>query len=151
VVVLLLLGMLVRYFATRTQSHAAQAPAASTGAPPAEKTQNGSDGSAASPADSLSSDASSPESRKLVLKIEAGKATGATVTADGQVVFAGTFIAGQSRTFQTDNEFDVAADDAGALLLQLNNQTLAPIGPPGQSGKVTLTRRNLKPSAGGND
>jgi cytoskeletal protein RodZ len=92
-----------------------------------------------------------PATDRLVLKIEAGKATGATVTADGQVVFGGTFIAGQSRTFQAESEFEVAAEDAGALLLQLNNQTLAPIGPPGQSGKVTLTRRNLKPSAGGDD
>jgi len=31
----------------------------------------------------------------------------------------------------------------------LNGKTLAPIGPPGKAGKVTLTREALKGAAGG--
>jgi len=86
---------------------------------------------------------------KLVLKIEAGKATNVTVTSDGRAAFDGSFIPGQGRVFEAETQFDVAAEDAGALLLQLNGKTLAPIGPPGHSGKVTLTRRTLESAAGG--
>ena len=68
---------------------------------------------------------------------------------DNQVVFDGSFIAGQSRTFEAEKRFDVSAQDAGALLLQLNGKTLAPIGPPGLSGNVTLTHRILESVAGG--
>ena len=45
----------------------------------------------------------------------------------------------------------ISAKDAGALLLELNDQTLAPLGPPGQPGDLTLTRSNLKPASGGSD
>jgi hypothetical protein len=49
------------------------------------------------------------------------------------------------------NAIYIAAKDAGALLLELNGQTLAPLGPPGQPGDLTLTRSNLKPTRGGSD
>jgi transcriptional regulator with XRE-family HTH domain len=87
----------------------------------------------------------------LELKIEAGKETTLSVSADGSIVFAGSMIAGQSRTFTAQNAIDVSANDAGALLLELNGQTLAPLGPPGQPGNVTLTRSDLKPTSGGAD
>ena len=87
----------------------------------------------------------------LELKIEAGKETTLSVSADGSVVFAGSMIAGQSRTFTAQSAIDVSANDAGALLLELNGQTLAPLGPPGQPGNVTLTRSDLKPTSGGAD
>jgi hypothetical protein len=45
----------------------------------------------------------------------------------------------------------ISAKDAGALLLELNGQTLAPLGPPGQPANLTLTRSNLKPARGGSD
>jgi cytoskeleton protein RodZ len=90
-----------------------------------------------------------PASDMLQLKIEAGKATTLSVSADGKTVFAGRIIAGQNRTFSAQMNFDVEARDAGALLLELNGRTLAPIGPPGRPGKVTLTRQDASPSAGG--
>lgn len=90
-------------------------------------------------------------SAPLRLKIEAGKTTAMTVTADGSKVFDGSIIAGENRTFEAQNRFQVTARDAGALLLELNGHTLAPIGPPGRSGKVTLTRRDLKSATGGPD
>ena len=84
----------------------------------------------------------------LQLKIEAGKGTSLKVSADGNRVFDGSIIAGQSREFAAQVAFRVQAQDAGALLLELNGQVLAPIGPPGRSGEVVLTRADLK-SAGG--
>jgi cytoskeleton protein RodZ len=87
----------------------------------------------------------------LELKIEAGKATTLSVSADGSKIFEGDIIAGQSRTFTAQEAIDISAKDAGALLLELNGQTLAPLGAPGQPGNVTLTRSDLKPSGGGAD
>lgn len=87
----------------------------------------------------------------LELKIEAGKETSVTVSADGSKVFEGSMIAGQSRTFMAQNAIYISAQDAGALLLELNGQTLAPLGPPGQPADLTLTRSDLKPAGGGAD
>ena len=101
------------------------------------------------PASAVPYGAAPPSTDKLVLKIEAGKATTMAVTADGISVFEGIMIPGQHRTFEAQDQFDVAAGAAGALVLQLNGQMLAPIGPPGSSGKVTLTRRDLREGAGG--
>ena len=69
---------------------------------------------------------------------------------DGAKAFDGSIIAGQSRTFTARDDIDISANDAGALLLELNGQTLAPLGPPGQPGTATLTRSDLKPAGGAN-
>jgi len=61
------------------------------------------------------------------------------VLADGVKLFDGKIQAGSSLTFEAIDEFEVSAHDAGTLLLELNGQTLPPIGPPGKSGKITLT------------
>ena len=83
------------------------------------------------------------------LKIEVGKKTQVTVNADAKRVFAGTMKAGEYHTFSAKSRFDVSAKDAGALQLEMNGKTLAPIGPPGRAGKVTLTRDALKGASGG--
>jgi cytoskeletal protein RodZ len=93
----------------------------------------------------------SDTSRALELKVEAGKETAVSVSADGSKVFEGSMIAGQSRTFTAQDAIDISAEDAGALLLELNGQTLAPLGPPGQRGNATLTRGDVKPTGGGAD
>ena len=56
-----------------------------------------------------------------------------------------------SVTFMAQAAIYISAKDAGALLLELNGQTLAPLGPPGQPANLTLTRSNLKPASGGSD
>ena len=85
----------------------------------------------------------------LNLKIEAGKNTKVTVQADSDPVFDGTMKAGEDHSFTAKDRFDVSARDAGALQLELNGKTLAPIGPQGQAGKVTVTREALKDTLGG--
>lgn len=106
---------------------------------------------ATSAALAASASPSATETHGLELKIEAGKETSLSISADGSKVFEGSMIAGQSRTFTAQNAIDISAKDAGALLLELNGQTLAPLGPPGQPGNVTLTRGDLKPTGGGAD
>jgi len=83
------------------------------------------------------------------LKVEAGKKTKVTIEADTDQIFNATMKAGENHIFSAKDRFDVSARDAGALLLELNGKTLAPLGPPGKSGKVTLTREALKGAAGG--
>jgi cytoskeleton protein RodZ len=84
----------------------------------------------------------------LKLKIEAAKTTQVTVEADDRRIFDGPITAGENRTFRARQKFVVSTDDSGALVLQLNGETLAPIGPPGRAGKIILSRVSLKGAAG---
>ena len=137
----------------RSEGHGAPSGVSVPGDPqaaiPSRSTQNVAGTSAAALAASASTSGSAYLG--LELKIEAGKETSISVSADGSKVFEGSIIAGQSRTFTAQNAIDISAKDAGALLLELNGQTLAPLGPPGQPGNVTLTRSDVKPSGGGAD
>jgi hypothetical protein len=120
-----------------TGSSLSSAPAAVNGAP-------------IQPADSPSTSAPASLPADLFeLKIEAGKKTKVTVNADANRVFSGTMKPGENRTFSAKDRFEVSAKDAGALLLEMNGKTLAPIGPPGHAAKVTLTRDALKGAPGG--
>lgn len=89
------------------------------------------------------------DSAPMTLKIEAGKATRVTVESDGKSVFDDVMSAGENQTFHAKQKFHVEALDSGALLLELNGETLAPLGPPGQAGEITLTRDALKAPSGG--
>ena len=71
--------------------------------------------------------------------------------ADGKTVFDEMLNAGQTKSFQAQDQFEVSAGDSSALLLELNGQVMPPIGTPGQPGRITLSRKDLKRSAGGPD
>jgi len=81
----------------------------------------------------------SPAAERFELKIEALKKTNVTVVVDNDVAFDGKMKAGENQSFSATDHFQVSADNAGALHLELNGKALAPIGPSGQEGKVTLT------------
>ncbi len=85
-----------------------------------------------------------------MLKIEAGRATTVKVSIDGHKSFQGKTAAGGSKTFQANQVFYVTARDAGGVLLELNGQTLPPLGPQGHSGSIRLTRETLKSQDGTN-
>jgi cytoskeleton protein RodZ len=88
---------------------------------------------------------------RFELKVEAGGTTRVTVEADSHRVFEGTMKAGEDRFFTARDKIQISAGDAGALLLELNGKTLAPMGPPGHEGKTTFTRESLKGTSGGGD
>jgi cytoskeleton protein RodZ len=105
---------------------------------------------AATSTDSASSAASaSPSADQLELKIEVGKRTKVTVVADQDMVYDGTMKTGENHFFNASDHIQVTARDAGAVHLFLNGKSLAPLGPTGKSGKVTLTRDDLKGAQGG--
>ncbi len=135
-----------------------QAPAEPAALPPAPSaTAPATDvpaGTPPGPADSGAAATSAPvpasdPTAPLKLKIEAGKTTSVRVLADGVQLFDGMIFAGSSQKFEAIDNFQVAARDAGALMLQLNGQTLPPIGPPGKPGTVTLTYDSLAKMTGG--
>ena len=142
------------YAARRAQRSSEPRVAVAPPVPPAPSADSGLVETTASPGEGPAqggpADGAAPANGMLGLKIEAGKATALTVTADGVKVFDGSVIAGQSRSFEARAEFKVAVQDAGAILLQLNGQTLPPAGPPGRPGNVTLTQRDLKTAGGTN-
>jgi cytoskeletal protein RodZ len=88
---------------------------------------------------------------ELRLTVGAEKETYLTVTADNRLVFAGAILAGERRSFGAKDAVSVETQDAGAIRLELNGQALAPIGPSGQPGKLTLGRRDLRSQPGGHD
>ncbi len=84
----------------------------------------------------------------LELKVEAGRTTTVTVTADGQVLFDGRLRAGESRRFQAREQLEITVSNPSDVLLELNGQTLPPLGPPGAPATATLTRTDVKPTGG---
>ncbi len=93
---------------------------------------------------------SQPPARAEILKLkaEAGKPAQIKIVADGTTVFAGRLTPGQSQAFQAHEKFEVSASESSAILLELNGQTVPPLGPPGQPGNITLTRNDLKKTPG---
>src|SRR5579863_7025892 len=109
-------------------------------------------GTPAAATDSASATAPvSPPTDFFELKIAASKRTKVTIVADNDVVYDGSMKPGENHFFSAMDHFQVSAKDAGVLHIELNGKTMAPIGPAGQAGKITLTRDALKgPSGGGN-
>jgi hypothetical protein len=56
---------------------------------------------------------------------------------------------GNVMRFDARDSLEISTSESSALLLELNGQTVAPIGLPGQSGSIKLTQKDLKSAAGG--
>jgi cytoskeletal protein RodZ len=101
------------------------------------------------PASGAASATTADPTQVLTLKVQARKAANVKVSADGKIVFDGAVGPGDSRQFDAQSQFDVSASDSSAITLDLNGQALSAVGSPGQSGSVTLTRKDLKTAVGG--
>lgn len=87
--------------------------------------------------------ASSTASIPLQLSVFSSETVHVSVIADGQNLFDGDLSAGQTLRFDARNEFIVSAANSSAVLLELNGQTMPPLGAPGASGKMVLTQKDL--------
>jgi cytoskeleton protein RodZ len=85
----------------------------------------------------------------IVLKIEAGKNARIRVSADHHRMYAGHISAGETKRYRARNIFEISSSDSGAVLIELEGQTMPPLGPSGQPGRATFTRRDLGAAAGG--
>jgi transcriptional regulator with XRE-family HTH domain len=90
-----------------------------------------------------------PEGAPLDLSVSTSASTRVRVVADGALLLDGEMPAGQNRRFTAKDRFEVTAADSSAVLLELNNQVMPPIGAPGASGTITLSRKDLKQAFGG--
>jgi hypothetical protein len=99
----------------------------------------------------LASSVAGPGAREpevLELRVEVSRATEVSVTADGKSLFQGRMARGESRTFKALDRFEVSAKNSFALVLELNGQSMPPVGQPDSPGSVTLTRKDLKKAPG---
>ncbi|MGB2626265.1 MAG: helix-turn-helix domain-containing protein [Candidatus Acidiferrum sp.] len=71
------------------------------------------------------------------------------VVADGQVIADEDFPSGANRHFPANEQFEVVASNAGAVLLELNGQAMPPLGTLGASGTIAVSRKDLRPSQSG--
>ena len=85
----------------------------------------------------------------LEMKIEAGKDARIRVFADRHRMYAGHISAGETKRYRARNTFEIFSSDSGAVLIELEGQTMPPLGPSGQPGRATFTRRDLEAGAGG--
>jgi transcriptional regulator with XRE-family HTH domain len=85
----------------------------------------------------------------LTLSLRASNLAQVRVMADGKLVFEGSIKAGETKQFGAQNIFEISASDAGSVRLELNGQPTAAMGSAGQPGRVTLTAKDVKSSAGG--
>ncbi len=86
---------------------------------------------------------------QLDLKISVGSPTSVSVFSDGKNVYEGRMTTNENKLFHAKESFEISASNSTAVLLEMNGQTMPPIGSPGQPGKLTLTRADLKKQAGG--
>jgi cytoskeleton protein RodZ len=84
----------------------------------------------------------------LDLKLSAAKAAEVKVVADGKPLFAGHMDARQVYRFTAVDTLEVSSSESSAIVLELNGQTVAAGGQPGQPSVVTLTQKDLKTAGG---
>ena len=104
---------------------------------------------AGSVANGTTSTAAAASVGTLALKLEVIKKTKVMVNGDGRVLVSRSLSPGDTRTFQANDHFDVAAKDPGAVRLELNGQVQPPLKASSGRWNVTLNQDSLKKSAGG--
>ncbi|HKM67214.1 MAG TPA: helix-turn-helix domain-containing protein [Candidatus Acidoferrum sp.] len=153
-VLLLLAGIIYGgiYAWRRFAKHPIASPSASTAPPAASASQN-----ATAPPTADSTSPSLPAANPLNaaefpldLSISASTLTHVTVQSDGSLVLDADIRPGENRHFSAKTQFVVTAADSSAVLLELNGEAMPPVGAPGTSGTITLTRKNLRQAPGGN-
>jgi cytoskeletal protein RodZ len=107
--------------------------------------------SAVAPANPPAGGETAPPPVPLDLHLSLSAPTRLRILADGKLVLDEKLAAGDDRHFPANEEVVVTADNSSAVLLELNGQTMPPLGAPGASGTITLSRKDLRPSSSGNN
>lgn len=85
----------------------------------------------------------------LQLVVRASAPTEVRVVADGKALLDGKIAMNEEKRFGARDGFEISASDAAAVQLELNGQPLPKMGAARQSGRITLTAKDVKSSAGG--
>jgi hypothetical protein len=127
-----------------------QDPSAEPAAPPAPAPSSPASSdpnlAAGTPVGALTPPAADP----LDLSVSTSAATRVRISADDKLVLDEELPAGATRHFAATDHFAVSAADSSAVLLELNHQVMRPLGPPGASGTMVLSKNDLRPANGGN-
>jgi cytoskeleton protein RodZ len=91
----------------------------------------------------------SPSTVSLDLAVSTSAATRVRILADGKILLDAELPAGETRHFSANQQFEVTAADSSAVLLELNGQAMPPVGTPGASGTIVLSRKDLRQASGG--
>jgi cytoskeleton protein RodZ len=86
----------------------------------------------------------------LDLSVSTSAATRVRVLGDDKLLFDGELPAGVNRHFVANDHFEITAADSSAVLLELNHQVMRPLGPPGASGTMVLSSKDVRQQASGN-
>lgn len=135
-----------RHFARRPSVQQTSAATVPPFAQPAAQVQPVGPANAAAPAPV----AVKPGAGSLNLLVSASAPTHLLVLADGRVAFYDEVRAGENHHFTANDGFEVTASDSGAVLLELNNQAMPPLGVPGSSGTIKLSHEDLRQAPSGN-
>ena len=92
----------------------------------------------------------SSQGAPLDLAVSASAPVHVRIESDGAVAFDNGMSAGETRHFPAADKFSVSVSDSAAVLLELNGQAMPPLGPPGSSGTMNLSRNDLRQEPSGN-
>ena len=96
--------------------------------------------------DASPSSTGQPSSPTLLdLSVSASATTRVRILADEKLLLDVELPAGETRHFSARQQFEVTAGDSSAVLLELNGRAMPPLGPPGTSGTMVFTRKDLRP------
>jgi cytoskeleton protein RodZ len=101
---------------------------------------------------SAQTNAHSPDAPALAplrLSLSTSAATRVRVLCDGALALDAEIPAGDTRHFSATQQFEVTAADSSAVLLELNGQAMPPLGVPGASGTMVLSRKDLRQASSG--
>jgi Helix-turn-helix domain len=85
----------------------------------------------------------------LQLLIHASMPAHLRIMADGKSVFDGRIKVNEGERFGAHDAFDISTSDSAAIRIELNGHLVPTIGPAGRPGRITLTAKDVKSSAGG--
>ena len=98
---------------------------------------------------SSSPNATTTTDSSLDLSVSTSSPTRVRVMADDKLLLDTELPAGETRHFSAKKQFEVTAGDSSAVLLELNGQTMPPLGAPGASGTMVLSQKDLRQASGG--
>ena len=136
-----------RYSAWRA-AHTAVASAPVKSSPPAAAAAAPASIAPAAAAEKRPADGA-PAEPTLDLSVSTSAATHLRIVADGILLLDSEMRPGENLHFAASDRFDVTAADSSAVLLELNGQAMPPIGAPGSSGTISLSRKDLRPLPSG--
>jgi len=133
---------------TPPQDPSAESPASATPLASEQQTPGATptDPSLVTSAGALPASATEP----LDLSVSTSAATHVRILADDKPVLDEELPAGVNRHFTATEHFEITAADSSAVLLELNHQVMRPLGPPGASGTMVLSKNDLRPATSGN-